>query len=281
MRTAAFVLLVSFGFAQSQDNPRSPRDRADIVQRVAASDLTLVGTVMKMDLAHDLALDAQYAAITPDTSRETLLEIQRTAEHSQAVLFTVRVDEVFCGGDEFRSTPGAAKGAPPKQVYVFVPLRGGAAFHDVNQSETLFPEGKFLLILKSDSDSPSFMKRFGLPSGSYYRAVEGVRGTVQLERSSFKIPAYSDIGILNSADPNYTADRSASKPVSAPPGTYDKETREAAALAGDARAICEAVAPANVLQKNDGLERLKSSPDSTMRQNAEIALKILRGEPIQ
>jgi len=48
------------------------------------------------------------------------------------------------------------------------------------------------------------------------------------------------------------------------------------AVVASATALCEAVRPANQFLKIDNLERLKSSPDLIMRENADVLLKIIR-----
>jgi hypothetical protein len=171
-----------------------------------------------------------------------------------------------------------------KQIYIFKPAWDQAtSLDDPDPVDEYVPGGKYLLMLKRDPEAESNVKRFALNADlTYYRALGRARGAIQLEMDIYKRPSVFEIGtsqfgVIRTPWPGSANDERYKPSVT----RVAEETRDAAALLDSARALCEAVRPANALQKADGLERLKSSPDLNMRQNAETALKILRGEPLR
>lgn len=144
-------------------------------------------------------------------------------------------------------------------------------------------QGKFLLMLRRDTASTELVKTYGLDAAqTYYRALAHARGAIQLELNTYKQPEFYEAGLKNMplmGSSIRQQNRAVPNLVAA--SVWETKTREADAIRSDASTICQAVRPANTLQKADGLERLKSSPDLVTRKNADIALKILRGEPLR
>jgi len=252
-----FLLASSAAMAQLvAGEPPPPRSLDDIVQRLAIGEIALVGTVVKQDLATDPSLLG-------------------TGRSSGGVLRTIRVESVICSGSDF--LPGTDRIAVPEQVHVFISLDEGPMLDDPHPVEQLYIDARYLLILKKDPESANLVRQFGLdPSKTYYRAVAGERGAIQMDRSSYKEPEFFEMGVLNSPIPGFTSVKQRREPsnyqVLLP--NIDLETREAAELLAEASVVCEALKPATMREKAEALERLNTP-------NARIALKILRGEPLR
>jgi hypothetical protein len=244
----ATLLTASVGWGQMWG--REPRDPRDLAQRMAVSDVVAVGTVIKQHI-----LPGRY----PDGGS----------------LYTIRVEEELCRGADFQ--PGRSSGSFETEVQIFVPGWHGLLLDDPDPVESLPQPGKFLLMLMKDPDSEGIVKEFRLdPSRVYYRAVGRARGAIQIEQSTYKaIPniemEYGDATL-----------RLPITPTQPPSSSLEGETRLAEAFLTRAKTICEAVQPDDPAMRIAALERLvKTSPDSAVRDNAAIAISLLRGQPLR
>lgn len=278
MKTARLIAFLSCAnlFAQR------PEDRADVAQRLAAGERTLIGTVVKHEIYQGLALAEKYAAVTQSSTREEMLALEKEVRAQMGSLFTIRVEEELCAGSDFQPDGNAPPPATEVHVFVVQALMRNA-LDDPYQDASFGEQAKYLLILRKDPLTETIVKTFGLdPNLTYYQPVLGARGAIQLEAASFRPPTIYEIAVKN-VPPELSVLRGSVPPstVPLPAGFLERKTREAEAVRADAAALCAAIRPSNVLQKTDALERLKSSPDPLTRQNADTALKILRGEALR
>ncbi len=240
----ALGFLLATGVAQAQlvEPPPSPRNLNDIVQRLAISDASVIGTVVKQDLAFG-------------------------GSARGGMLFTIRVERELCNRLDFLPG-GSGKADLPGEVHVFMPDDVGPRLDDPRPVEQFLTQGKHLLILKKDSQAENLIRQYGLdPKLDYYRAVGGERGAIALEVASYEPPEYFELGILNNPIPGFTLPKERNPVSKWPLPNFDVETRK---LVAEATSICDAMRS----DREKALERLHTP-------NAGIALKILRGEPLK
>lgn len=252
---AGFLFAAGFCPAQIRFVAGNPEPDAfkpsvrDLAGRLAASDYVITGVVVKIEHVRT-RLFAQQLAEIEQLSKEgkdprpkgNVSDLGRSI-----TLFTVRADSVLCQKANFH--PGSAMSAPLKEFYLFNPL--GPRLDTLTRNENLQEGSRYLFFLGKDSDLDELMARFDLDSSvPYYRVLRYSEGAIEL-------PPEGD----------------ESQPFK--PAGYSSDTDLATPVLKTATALCQAVQPSNVFQKIDGLERLKSSPDLTMRDNADAAVKLI------
>lgn len=222
------TVVPAFGqYSFERDFPRP--DVRNLSPRLAASDLVLVGTVVKFESVH------------PRPENRSPNGIQR------APLYTIRVDSHLCRKSDFlrREVPETADTA--REVYLFI--------HSSSRRENRYRNiqmhsvgTRYLWFLRREPEEEEVKAFYELdPQLTYYRTLDAVAGAIELptEGQPFK------------------------------PAGYSSDTDLATPVLNAATALCQAVQPSNFYQKIDGLERLKSSPDLAMRENADAAIKLI------
>lgn len=255
-----FLIAAGVGICQTAFDPNNPDrdkhlpDANGIAARLAASDFVVTGTVERV------------GSIFTRLYKSRLPEYEKLAQEGRAFimdndtldLYVIRVDSTLCRKSDFQ--PNSARMPQLKDIYLVNPHEGAlAGFHLAYRNEFLQSGTRYLFSLGVDPEVDAKMEKYDLdPKLPYYRVLHHSDGAIQL-------PTAEQRGNAGAFKPfGYQSDKDLATPV-----------------LNIATAICQAVQPPNTLQKTDGLERLKSSPDPTTRQNADIALKLLRGEPIR
>jgi hypothetical protein len=259
-------LLITMAAAHSQTafDPKNPRaddylpDSKEIAQRIAVSDYVVTGTLEFLNSVPTRALLARQAEFEKLSFEQQSREAGKLNIDSREwmPLAVITVDSILCRRSDFVTT--ASPMIAPMKMYLVNPEQR-IGFHMGYRDEIFVPGTRYLFSLGVDPETEANLAKYDLdPKLAYYRVLHHSDGAIQLPTAAQrgKAGAFKPFG--------YQSDKDLATPV------LDIAT-----------ALCQAVQPANALQKADGLERLKSSPDPAMRENADIALKILRGEPLR
>ncbi len=243
------LFLSSIARPQVRFDPDKPKQEefrptvAGISGRLAASDYVVIGTVTKLDLVKTRLYKQQL------TQMENLANVGRDISAIWAAsdwgtsltLYSMTVESTLCRQSDFH--PGQVAPREPSEIYFFSPVSPNLdAGH---RDEVLRVGSRYLFFLGRDTEVSERLARFDLDlSQNYYRVLNHSDGAIELAQTNNGEPIKRDTDL--------------SRPV--------VET---------ATALCAAVQPTNAFQKIDALERLKSSPDLTMRENAEAAMKLI------
>ncbi len=258
MKPILAVFLVYAGCAAGQRvfNQDDPHDEfkptvKGMAERLAASEHVVLGTVIKRDEVPTRVFKQQLSEMQKleeaGRDKEALEKWSRLEWGSTLSYFVVRVEKSLCQQADFLA--GSATKSVPNEILL---LNSWAAPLDAGyRNEILQPGRRYLFSLTRPADMAEKLDGFDLDKKqTYYEVLGHSDGAVELPSDADRGKPFSPAG--------YKADRDFASPV-----------LEAAT------ALCQAVAPANVFQKMDALERLKSSSDLSMRENAETALKLL------
>lgn len=242
MTRLLLFMMLGASFLPAQMGGRPPLDRWDLTQRLAVSDIVIVGTVLRVHF------------------------FPREGVHH-----TIRVDEQLCQGADFRPVRRTAV-LELKEVDVLQPRWDRTPWlDDPEPVEVLEPGAKYLLILSKDPDLLSNLKLLALDNRRIpYRAVDRARGAIQVERTG--APAIWEFEYAGITSPMPAPQSVALGPV--------VEDARVTTLVRDARALCHAVDAVDPLLRIAALEKLLASGDPEMRANADTAIRLLRGEPI-
>jgi hypothetical protein len=256
-----FVMMATLAFCQRRFDPKNPDEHKHLPnsmglsERLAASDYVVTGTIGTVGTVPTRLYQSQL-----ENMEKQFKETGKMPYDRPALLYVVHVDSALCLKSDFQ--PESARLTKPAtgDMYLVVNPSELGTRDDSPYREEILREGvQYLFSLGADPEITERLAKYDLdPKLPYFRVLHHSDGAIQLPTAEQrgKAGAFKPFG--------YQSDRDLATPV-----------------LNIATALCQAVQPTNALQKADGLERLKSSPDPVMRENADIALKILRGEPLR
>jgi hypothetical protein len=255
---AIFVVFAASAFCQRVFNPADPHDEfkpsvKGMAQRLAASDYVVVGTVLKVDAPLTRAYKSQLAEIEKLEAEGRITDAMEKSRGliQEVSLFssTIRLESTLCRKSDF--LPGTAPVSLPFEIYLLTTLtfQTDADFRE----ERLQPGHRYLFSLTTAADLATKLDNFDLDRQQlYFEILNHSDGAVELPSGDDKGKPFKPAG--------YKSDKDLATPI-----------RKAAT------ALCAAVKPAGISEKLTALQRLKSSRDPSMRENADTAIKLLGG----
>ena len=255
---AILVVFASCALGQRAFNPADPHDEfkptvKGMAERLAASDFVVVGTVVKQENANTRVFKqqmAEMAQLNKEHRDKEVIEKWSQLEWNTLSYFAIQIEKSLCGQSDFH--PGSASVSLPREIYLFNAWRAPL---DANyRNEILQPGHRYLFSLGMPEDIEAKLDRFDLDrTQRYFEVLAHSDGAVELPLDTDRGRPFNAVG--------YKSDRDIATPI-----------LEAAT------SLCEAVKPSNIFQKVDALERLKSSPDLSLRENADVILNLLSAE---
>jgi len=171
-RLLSFILLFGLAIAaQAQlDTPSIPPelDQRDLYTRAEASQLVIIGTVVKSEGALPRLLPGETSRWRSNKGRDR-----------RASLYTVQVDETICRQSDFNDTSPKVDNRP-QPFYLFIPF-DESDLPNGDFREVLLPGRRYLLLL-IELDSQLLSAEYELdPNRIYYRGTGHNRGVIPLE----------------------------------------------------------------------------------------------------
>ena len=163
------IVLVSPSWAQLDTESIPPaEDQRDLFARAAASQIVVIGTIVKSEGALPRLLPGETSRWRSNNGRDR-----------RASLYTVQVDETVCQQSDFPDT-AAKVDSRLQPFYVFVPYNE-SDLPNGDFREVLLPNRRYLLLL-TELDSRALSRGYELdPNRTYYRGTGHNRGVIPLE----------------------------------------------------------------------------------------------------
>lgn len=153
-------------------------DQRDLYARAAASQLVIIGTVIKSEGALPRLLPGQTSRWRSNDGKDL-----------RASLYIVRVEETVCRQSDFQKTEPEADN-PPEPFYLFIPL-DESDLPNGDFREATIPGRRYLLLL-TKLDTASISAKYEVdPNRIYYRGTGHNRGVIPFEPQTLLIPPHT------------------------------------------------------------------------------------------
>jgi hypothetical protein len=222
------------------------KDLRDLYQRAAASRFVVVGTIENSKGIGRRSSEGDSQKTGSASADGNVVTDLPTLGGS---LYSVRIEEVLCHGEDFSSKPSSVGTIQPaKTLYIFIP-RDEPMFANGQMQEIFLPGQRYLLFLAAPAPQvlEKWLAQFQLdPTRDYYRGEELSRGIVPLFRQSGE------------------------KFIPKQPPVVEKVRR-----------LCRAVQPPTLEGKLALLRKLQDSDDPVLKDEAQKAVSALQAQGSQ